>query len=106
MKGTYFSKTTPKTSSTSPASPRPVIRARQTAAARRCSAATTISQSSPCPASYLNSSRWSVQAKRSWLCRSETPRRSRSSPTLVIVLNVVCRMFRRLWILPSEVSAS
>jgi hypothetical protein len=33
--GTHFSKTTPNTSSTSPASPRPVIRARQVAAARR-----------------------------------------------------------------------
>jgi len=47
-KGEYhFSNTTPNTSSTSPASPRPVIRARQFAAERRCSAASTISLSRP-----------------------------------------------------------
>lgn len=61
QRGMYFSKTTPKISSTSPASPRPVIRARQAAAARKCSAATTMSHSSPCRVSSLNRSRWSVQ---------------------------------------------
>jgi len=103
---THFSNTTPNTSSTSPASPRPVIRARQVAAARKCSAATTISHSSPWKASSLNPSRWSVQEERSWLCRSETPRRSRSFPTFVIIPNVVCRMSRRLPIFPSLFSAS
>ena len=44
---TYFSKTTPNTSSTSPASPRPVIRAKQFPADRRCSAASTMSLSMP-----------------------------------------------------------
>src|SRR5579871_2694020 len=43
---TYFSNTTPNTSSTSPASPLPVILARQSAAARKLSAATTMSISS------------------------------------------------------------
>ena len=39
---------------------------------------------------------------RSWLCRSETPRRSRSSPTFVIVPNVVCRVSRRVPIFPGS----
>jgi hypothetical protein len=43
---TYRSNTTPNTSSTSPAAPRPVIRARQSAAERRLSAAMTMSTSS------------------------------------------------------------
>jgi hypothetical protein len=41
---TYFSNTTPNTSSTSPASPLPVIRAKQSAAARSSSAARTTSR--------------------------------------------------------------
>ena len=45
-KMTYFSKTTPRTSSTSPPSPRPVIRARASAALRSDSAASTMSMSS------------------------------------------------------------
>jgi hypothetical protein len=47
VEDTHFSKTTPNTSSTSPASPRPVIRAKQFAAERRCSAARTMSLSWP-----------------------------------------------------------
>lgn len=62
---THFSNTTPRTSSTSPATPRPVIWARQVAAALRCSAATTISDDSPCSASDLKSSRCDVHEERS-----------------------------------------